>query len=97
MTKDWVDFKLVKQAVSMQMALDHYHINWLRKNKDELRGRCLFALAHLHGFCGRQRLPVFDPKELLAAHATAAPQALGARRAPRGIEMGFVPENGIGL
>jgi len=40
MTKDWVDFKAVKQAVSMQMVLDHYHINWLRKNGDELRGRC---------------------------------------------------------
>jgi DNA primase len=38
--KDWVDFRLVKQAVSMQAVLDHYGINWLRKNKDELRGRC---------------------------------------------------------
>ena len=32
MTKDWVDFRVVKQAVSMQMVLDHYNINWLRKN-----------------------------------------------------------------
>jgi len=23
MTKDWVDFRVVKQAVSMQMVLDH--------------------------------------------------------------------------
>jgi DNA primase len=38
--KDWVDFRAVKQAVSMQALLDHYGINWLRKNNDELRGRC---------------------------------------------------------
>jgi DNA primase len=38
--KDWVDFKAIKQAVSMQAVLDRYGINWLRKNKDELRGRC---------------------------------------------------------
>jgi DNA primase len=38
--KDWVDFRLVKQAVTMQMVLDHYGINWLRRNGDELRGRC---------------------------------------------------------
>jgi hypothetical protein len=64
---------------------------------DELRHRRLFALAHLHGFCGRQRLPISDPKDLLAARAAAAPQALGARLPQRDIEMGFVPENGIGL
>jgi DNA primase len=38
--KDWVDFRSVKQAVTMQVVLDHYGINWLRKNGDELRGRC---------------------------------------------------------
>jgi DNA primase len=40
MAKDWVDFRAVKQAVSMQMVLDHYNINWLRKTRDELRGHC---------------------------------------------------------
>src|ERR1044071_10411853 len=38
--KDWVDFRAVKQSVSMQALLDRYGINWLRKNNDELRGRC---------------------------------------------------------
>jgi DNA primase len=38
--KDWVDFRAVKQAVSIETVLDHYGINWLRKNGDELRGRC---------------------------------------------------------
>lgn len=36
----WVDFKAVKAVVSMQAVLDRYGINWLRKSKDELRGRC---------------------------------------------------------
>jgi DNA primase len=39
--KDWVDFRSVKQAVSMEMVLAHYNLlNGLRKNRGELRGRC---------------------------------------------------------
>lgn len=40
MENNWVDFKAVKAAVSMQMLLDRYQINWLRKSGKELRGRC---------------------------------------------------------
>lgn len=40
MENEWVDFRQVKQSVSMQMVLDHYHINGLRKNGNELRGQC---------------------------------------------------------
>src|ERR1700716_1298690 len=40
MEKNWVAFKAVKSAVSMQMLLDRYQINWLRKSGGELRGRC---------------------------------------------------------
>jgi DNA primase len=36
----WVDFKTVKAAVTMQMVLDRYAVNWLRKKESELRGRC---------------------------------------------------------
>lgn len=36
----WVDFKAVKAAVSMEMVLARYSVNWLRKRDDELRGRC---------------------------------------------------------
>jgi DNA primase len=39
--KDWVDFRAVKQAVSIEMVLQYYNLlNGLRKNGDELRGRC---------------------------------------------------------
>src|ERR1700674_5012431 len=38
--KTWVDFRLVKQQVTIVMVLDHYGVNWLRKKGDELRGRC---------------------------------------------------------
>ena len=40
MQTTFVDFRAVKAAVTMRMALDHYGINWLRKRGDELRGRC---------------------------------------------------------
>ena len=40
MESNWVDFKAVKAAVSMQMALDHYGINWLRKETGDLVGKC---------------------------------------------------------
>ena len=41
MQDNWVDFKAVKAAVTMEMVLGRYHqINWLRKKGDELHGRC---------------------------------------------------------
>lgn len=40
MTTGWVDFKKVKEAVDMQMVLDHYGITGMGKSGEELRGRC---------------------------------------------------------
>jgi DNA primase len=40
MQENWVDFKAIKAAVTMQALLDRYQINWLRKSGEELRGRC---------------------------------------------------------
>ena len=40
MKENWVDFKAVKAAVSMEIILAHYKISGLRKNGDELVGRC---------------------------------------------------------
>lgn len=40
MAKEWVDFKAVKDAVDMQMVLDHYGVKGLTKSGDELRGPC---------------------------------------------------------
>src|SRR2546425_13043338 len=40
MTTNWVDFKAIKQAVTIEEVLAHYQVNWLRKSGDELRGRC---------------------------------------------------------
>jgi DNA primase len=37
---NWIDFKAVKAMVTMQMAIEHYKVNGLRKSGDELRGRC---------------------------------------------------------
>jgi hypothetical protein len=40
MATEWVDFKKVKEAVDMQMVLDHYGIKRLTKSGDERRGPC---------------------------------------------------------
>jgi hypothetical protein len=40
MQDNWVDFKAIKSAVTMQMVLDRYGVNWLKRKNDELRGRC---------------------------------------------------------
>lgn len=40
MAREWVDFKAVKDAVNIQMVLDHYGIKGLTKSGDELRGAC---------------------------------------------------------
>ncbi len=40
MEKEWVDFKAVKEAVTIKMALDHYAVRGLRKVGDEMRGPC---------------------------------------------------------
>ena len=37
---EWVDFKKVKAAVTMEMVLNHYGIKGLSKHSDELRGAC---------------------------------------------------------
>ncbi len=38
--ENWVDFKAIKELVTMYMVLDHYHIEGLEQKGDELRGRC---------------------------------------------------------
>ncbi len=40
MEQEWVDFRLIKSAVSMQMLIDRYDLKGLRKSSGELRGRC---------------------------------------------------------
>ena len=39
MEAEWVDFRIIKAAVTMQMVLDHYDIT-LKKSGHELRGKC---------------------------------------------------------
>src|ERR1051326_6579711 len=37
---NWVDFEVIKSAVTMQMVLDHYGVRGLKRSRDELRGAC---------------------------------------------------------
>lgn len=40
MTGNFVDFKTIKQRVSMEMVLDHYNVKLHRVNQFSLRGKC---------------------------------------------------------
>jgi len=40
MPSSWVDFRTVKQAVTVHMVLDHYEVRGLKESRGELRGRC---------------------------------------------------------
>jgi hypothetical protein len=40
MENEWVDFRAVKEAVTMKMVLDHYGVKGLREAGDQLRGPC---------------------------------------------------------
>ena len=40
--KDWIDFNLVKQSVSMEMLIIHYGLFSLQRKEDEVRLRCPF-------------------------------------------------------
>ncbi len=40
MAREFVNFQVIKQRVSLQNILDHYSIDWLRPSGDELIGRC---------------------------------------------------------
>ena len=40
MNKAWIDFREIRARVSMSMVLEHYQVDWLGKQGDELRGRC---------------------------------------------------------
>jgi len=44
--RDWVDFGVVKQAVSLQAVLHHYQVQGLRKGPHQLESRCPIHRGH---------------------------------------------------
>jgi hypothetical protein len=48
MPEGWVDFKAIKEAVTMQMVLDHYKIAGLKREGNDLRGSCPIHKAAPH-------------------------------------------------
>ena len=40
MADTFIDFRIVKQNITIEMVLDHYKIKLRRVNKTSLRGRC---------------------------------------------------------
>ena len=47
--KNWVDFKAVKEAVSMEMVLSRYGIKLRRVNATYLRGACPLPTHNAEG------------------------------------------------
>ena len=40
--KDWIDFNLVKQSVSMELLIVHFGLYAIQRKGDEVRLRCPF-------------------------------------------------------
>ena len=38
--KGWVDFRAVKQAVTMEAVLRHYQVTGVRRHREQLQGPC---------------------------------------------------------
>jgi len=40
MAGKWIDFRVIKEQISMKMVLDRYGIDWLRTSNEGVRGQC---------------------------------------------------------
>ncbi len=45
MSRGWINFDVITGHVSMEMVLGHYGIDWLRKGRDGVYGRCPLHLG----------------------------------------------------
>src|SRR5215471_19162160 len=77
MTRAWVDYRAVKAAVSMEMALASYGIKLHRLDRDYLRGRCPLP-AHTSR-SSRQSFIVNTGKNAWACHSDSCVAARGGR------------------
>jgi DNA primase len=75
MERDWVDFKAVKQAVSMQMAVACYGVMLRRVNRSYLRGRC--PLPTHRSKRSKQTFIVNTDKNAWACHSDSCAGARG--------------------
>jgi hypothetical protein len=77
MISTWVDFKAVKQAVSVEMALAHYGVTLRRIHGPYLRGRCPLPSHTSKG--SAQSLIVNTEKDAWACHSDSCAASRGGR------------------
>jgi len=77
MKQSWVDFRTVKNVVSMEMALAHYGIMLHRLSRCYLRGRC--PLPNHASKSSRQSFIVNTEKNAWACHSGSCAGARGGR------------------
>lgn len=76
--KDWVDFKEVKAAVTMEMSLEHYDINLRRTNNTYLRGNCPFPTHS--GQATKNSFTVNRDKNVWACQSASCVSGRGGRK-----------------
>ncbi len=77
MTRAWVDYRAVKEAVSMEMALANYGIQLHRVDDTYLRGRCPLPTHTSKG--SRESFIVNTRKNAWACHSASCVTARGGR------------------
>lgn len=77
MTRMWVDYRAMKEAVSMEMALASYGIQLHRLDRNYLRGRC--PLPVHSSKTSRQSFMVNTGKNAWACHSDSCVAARGGR------------------
>jgi DNA primase len=76
--ENWVDYKEVKSAVSMEMVLDRYGVAVRRVNKTYLRGRCPLP-THISD-SSKESLGVSTEKNAWACQSQSCVKARGGRK-----------------
>ena len=76
--KNWVDFKKVKEAVSMEMVLSRYSVELRRVNATYLRGACPLPTHNTEG--SQNSFGVSTDKNAWACHVKSCVEARGGSK-----------------
>src|SRR4051794_8176512 len=77
MQSEWIDFAVVKRAVSIEMVLAHYKIKLRRVNSEYFRGACPLST---HSSKGEQSFGVHSAKNIFACQSVSCIRARGGKR-----------------
>jgi DNA primase len=77
MESEWVDFREIKSAVSLEMVLAHYNVPLRRVNRDSLRGSCPLPT---HSSKGEQSFCVNVTKSIWSCQSASCVKARHGRK-----------------